>query len=110
VVTIDAIGCQRDIASKIIEKKTDDYIIALKVNQSTWPTWWFTMSTGCGHATNGRARAPSSWSKAGANGKITNETRFYITSLVAPLIRAHWAIANSLDGVMDMVSMPRQNR
>jgi hypothetical protein len=45
------------------------------------------MSTGCGHATNGRARAPSS--KAGANGKITNETRFYITSLVAPLIRAH---------------------
>jgi predicted transposase YbfD/YdcC len=35
VVTIDAMGCQRDIASKIIEKKADDYIIALKVNQST---------------------------------------------------------------------------
>jgi hypothetical protein len=36
------------------------------------------------------------------NGKITNETRFYITSLVllanalGPMIRAHWAIENSL--------------
>jgi predicted transposase YbfD/YdcC len=43
------------------------------------------------------------------NGKITNETRFYITSLVTlanavgPMIRAHWAIENSLHWVMDMV-------
>jgi predicted transposase YbfD/YdcC len=43
------------------------------------------------------------------NGKITNETRFYITSLVllanavGPMIRAHWAIENSLHWVMDMV-------
>ena len=34
VVTIDAMGCQRDIASKIIEKKAD-YIVALKGNQGT---------------------------------------------------------------------------
>src|ERR1022692_2399725 len=34
VVTIDAIGCQRDIAAKIIEKKAD-YILALKGNQET---------------------------------------------------------------------------
>jgi len=33
-VTIDAMGCQRDIASKIIEKKAD-YIVALKGNQGT---------------------------------------------------------------------------
>jgi predicted transposase YbfD/YdcC len=32
VVTIDAMGCQRDIASKIIGKKAD-YILALKGNQ-----------------------------------------------------------------------------
>src|SRR6516225_4431138 len=32
VVTIDAIGCQRDIAQKIIDKKAD-YILALKGNQ-----------------------------------------------------------------------------
>jgi len=34
VVTIDAMGCQRDIARKIIEKKAD-YIVALKGNQGT---------------------------------------------------------------------------
>src|ERR1700687_32270 len=34
VVTIDAMGCQRSIARKIIDKKAD-YIIALKGNQGT---------------------------------------------------------------------------
>ncbi len=41
-------------------------------------------------------------------GKIEQETRFYITSLmllahsVGPIIRSHWAIENSLHWVMDM--------
>jgi predicted transposase YbfD/YdcC len=34
VVTIDAMGCQRDIARKIIEKKAD-YVLALKGNQGS---------------------------------------------------------------------------
>jgi len=34
VVTIDAIGCQRDIAEKILDKKAD-YILALKGNQGS---------------------------------------------------------------------------
>jgi len=34
LVTIDAMGCQRDIARKIIDKKAD-YILALKGNQGT---------------------------------------------------------------------------
>ncbi len=34
IVTIDAIGCQRDIAKKIIHKKAD-YVLALKGNQGT---------------------------------------------------------------------------
>ena len=34
VVTIDAIGCQRDIARKIIDKKAD-YVLGLKGNQGT---------------------------------------------------------------------------
>lgn len=34
IVTIDAMGCQRDIAKKILEKKAD-YILALKGNQSS---------------------------------------------------------------------------
>jgi len=42
-------------------------------------------------------------------GKTERETRFYITSLnlpaetIAPMIRGHWAIENSLHWVMDMV-------
>jgi predicted transposase YbfD/YdcC len=32
VVTIDAMGCQREIAEKIIEKKAD-YVLAVKENQ-----------------------------------------------------------------------------
>ena len=34
IVTIDAMGCQRDIAKKIIDKDAD-YILALKANQGT---------------------------------------------------------------------------
>jgi predicted transposase YbfD/YdcC len=34
IVTIDAMGCQRDIAQKIIEKKAD-YVLALKGNQGS---------------------------------------------------------------------------
>lgn len=34
IVTIDAMGCQREIAAKIIEKKAD-YVLALKGNQGT---------------------------------------------------------------------------
>lgn len=34
IVTIDAMGCQRDIATKIIDKKAD-YVLALKGNQGT---------------------------------------------------------------------------
>jgi hypothetical protein len=34
IVTIDAMGCQREIAAKIMDKKAD-YILALKGNQST---------------------------------------------------------------------------
>jgi len=42
-------------------------------------------------------------------GRTERETRYYITSLVllacllAPIVRGHWAIENSLHWVMDMV-------
>ena len=48
-------------------------------------------------------------SKREIGDKIERETRFYITSLVwlasqlAPVVRSHWAIENSLHWVMDMV-------
>ncbi len=34
IVTIDAIGCQRAVAQKIVDKKAD-YVLALKGNQSS---------------------------------------------------------------------------
>jgi len=43
------------------------------------------------------------------NGKIEQETRFYLTSLLwlaaqlGPVVRSHWAVENSLHWVMDMI-------
>jgi predicted transposase YbfD/YdcC len=147
VVTIDAMGCQRDIAAKIIEKKAD-YVLALKGNQGTLredvevfvdeqKALKYKDTTISTHKTvdadHGRIetrnytvihdvgwlQARHEWPGLSAvvvveslreiNGKITSETRFYITSLVilanavGPIIRAHWAIENSLHWVMDMV-------
>jgi predicted transposase YbfD/YdcC len=147
VVTIDAMGCQRDIARKIIEKKAD-YIVALKGNQGILredvevfvdeqKALNYKDTTISTHQTidgdHGRIETRNytvihdvgwlqerhQWpglnavvvveSRREINGKITDETRYYITSLgipataVGPMIRAHWAIENSLHWVMDMV-------
>ncbi len=34
MITIDAMGCQRDMAQKVVEKKAD-YVLALKGNQGS---------------------------------------------------------------------------
>lgn len=147
VVTIDAIGCQRGIASKIIGKKAD-YILALKGNQGALredvevfaneqKTKGFRDTTisrvETVDADHGRVETRNytvihdvgwlqerhKWpglkavvmleSQREIDGKTTRETRFYITSLtsqagvIGPMIRAHWAIENSLHWVMDMV-------
>ena len=50
------------------------------------------------------------------SGKIEQETRYYITSLVmlaallGPVVRSHWAIENSLHWVMDMVFRDDESR
>ena len=147
VVTIDAMGCQRAIAKKIIDKKAD-YVIALKGNQGTLhedvkvfaaeqKANGFKDATISRHETvdgeHGRIETRTytaihdvewlqkrhDWpglkglvmveSQREIDGKITSETRFYITSLIllasliGPMIRDHWAIENSLHWVMDMV-------
>jgi predicted transposase YbfD/YdcC len=147
VVTIDAMGCQRAIAKKIIDKKAD-YVIALKGNQGTLhedvklfaaeqKANGFEDTAVSRHDTldgeHGRIetrvytgfhdidwlRERHDWpglkgvvmveSQREINGKRTQETRFYITSLtlpanaVGPMIRDHWAIENSLHWVLDMV-------
>ena len=147
IVTIDAMGCQREIAQKVVEKKAD-YVLALKGNQGSLRedvelfvaeqkaagfkhTRMSTDQTVDGD--HGRIetrtttvihdvtwlRERHDWpglrsvvvveSEREIGDKVERETRFYITSLVllatmlAPIIRSHWAIENSLHWVMDMV-------
>src|SRR5246127_2631005 len=147
VVTIDAMGCQRSIAKKIIDKKAD-YIIALKGNQGTLHddvkvfaaeqnANGFKDTTISRHETvdgdHGRIETRTytaihdvewlqerhNWpglagvvmveSQREIEGKVTQEIRFYITSLVllanaiGPMIRDHWAIENGLHWILDMV-------
>src|SRR6202007_651468 len=99
VVTIDAMGCPRDIAQKIIEKKAD-YILALKGNQGTLREDVEVLAAE--QKTNGfkDTKDPA---------KIERETRFYITSVawlahqIGPAIRGHWMIENGLHWLMDMM-------
>jgi len=147
IVTIDAIGCQREIAQKVVEKKAD-YVLALKGNQGSLraDVELFVAeqkAAGFKHTRissdqtvdgdHGRIETRTTtvihdvawlqerhnWpglravvvveSEREIGDKVERETRFYITSLVllatllAPIIRSHWAIENSLHWVMDMV-------
>jgi predicted transposase YbfD/YdcC len=147
IVTIDAMGCQRDIAQKIIDKKAD-YVLALKGNQgllredvevfvAEQKAASFQNTTISRDETvdgdHGRIETrtttvihDTAWlqdrhdwpglkavvmvqSTREIDGKIEQETRFYITSLVllanllGPIIRSHWAVENSLHWVMDMI-------
>src|SRR5277367_196309 len=147
IVTIDAMGCQRDIAQKIIDKKAD-FVLALKGNQGSLredveifvaeqeavgfkdceisqhrtidgdhdrietrittvihDVEWLQER----HDWPGLKALVMDESSQEISGKIEQEKRFYITSLVmlahlvGPAVRSHWAIENSLHWVMDML-------
>lgn len=146
IVTIDAMGCQRDISREIIDKKAN-YVLALKGNQGTLRDEvdlfvaeqranGFKDTKISQHKTvdgdHGRIETRTttvihevSWlkehhwpglngvvivdSQRDIDGKIEQETRLYITSLVlsahqiGPIVRSHWAVENNLHWVMDMV-------
>jgi predicted transposase YbfD/YdcC len=147
IVTIDAMGCQREIAQTILDKKAD-YVLALKGNQGTLhddvelfaaeqKAVGFKDTTVSRDETvdgdHGRIetrtttvihdvawlRKRHTWpglnavvvieSERESGDKRERETRFYITSLaltaglLAPIVRSHWAIENSLHWVLDMV-------
>jgi predicted transposase YbfD/YdcC len=147
IVTIDAMGCQREIAQKIVDKKAD-FVLALKGNQGSLredvelfvaeqKANDFKDTTISQHETidgdHGRIETRTTtvihdvawlqerhkWPGLNAvvvvestrqtDDKIERETRYYITSLMllaillAPIVRGHWAIENSLHWVMDMV-------
>jgi predicted transposase YbfD/YdcC len=147
IVTIDAMGCQREIARQILDQKAD-YVLALKGNQGTLredvelfaaeqKANGFNDTKISRHETvdgdHGRIETRTytaihdvAWlqerhdwpglrgvvmveSTRECDGKIEQETRFYITSLVwlaiqlGPAIRSHWAVENSLHWVLDMI-------
>lgn len=147
IVTIDAMGCQREIAQKVINKKAD-YVLALKGNQGSLRAdveLFVAEQKAAGFkdteisrgetidADHGRIETRTTtvihdvawlqerhdWpglkavvvveSTRESAGKVEQETRFYITSLLlaatllGPIVRSHWAIENSLHWVMDMI-------
>ena len=147
IVTIDAMGCQRDIARRIIDKKAD-YILALKGNQGSLredAERFAAEQITRGFADTAVTRAQTvdgehgrietrtltvmhdvDWLRQRHNwpgltalamietmretaDKVERERRFYITSsaltaeCLAPAIRDHWSIENSLHWVMDMI-------
>jgi len=145
VVTIDAMGCQRDISHQIITKEAD-YILALKGNQSllhkdakllfeSTPVLEKkreSQSETIDGSEHGRVEIRKfrsitcpeilekqhNWpglksfveieSTRECDGKAHTERRYYITSLpaqaliIAPKIRAHWEIENSLHYILDV--------
>jgi predicted transposase YbfD/YdcC len=147
IITIDAMGCQRDIAQKIIDKKAD-YLLALKGNQGSlredvelfvaeqkakdFADTEISQDTTI-DADHGRIETRTTtvihdvewlqerhdWpglkavvvveSTREIAGKIEQETRFYIASLVmlahllGPVIRSHWTIENNLHWILDMI-------
>ena len=154
IVTIDAMGCQRDIARKIVDKKAD-YILALKGNQATLrdDAELFAdeqIANGFKHTSvtrvetvdgeHGRIetrtvtvmhdldwlRQRHDWpgltalamvdSVRETADKTEHERRFYITSSalpadqLAPAIRDHWRVENSLHWVMDMTFRDDESR
>lgn len=147
IVTIDAMGCQRDIAQKVVEKNAD-YVLALKGNQGSLREDVELLVSEQQAASIKDTRISRNQTVDGDHGRIETrtttvihdvdwlrkrhnwpelnaviliesereignkrerESRFYITSLtleadqVAPVVRAHWAIENSLHWVLDMV-------
>jgi predicted transposase YbfD/YdcC len=146
IVTIDAMGCQRDIAKAILDRKAD-YVLALKGNQGSLRAdveLYAAEQKACGFkdakisvdqtvdGDHGRIETRRTtvfhdvtwlndihhWPGLKAvvmiesiretHGKIEQETRFYLTSLmwlaslIGPVIRSHWAVENCLHWVMDM--------
>jgi len=139
IVTLDAMGCQKEIGKKITAKQAD-YVFSLKANHPDMLNdvkFYFeneavkkkvvTQNKGHGRVEkreyfletdidwlNGR----DAWSNlngigmvkstVGEQGKVREETRYFITSLMnvdlfAKAVRSHWGIENSLHWCLDVV-------
>jgi predicted transposase YbfD/YdcC len=161
IVTIDAMGCQTDIARNVVDKGAD-YVLALKENQEgiyhetvhlfadahatdgTDYTLDRAETIDSGH---GRVEIRRYWTISdpqalthldpdgrwlglraigmvtaerrekgkGAAGKVTRETRYYLTSLAdagefGRAVRGHWGIENGLHWVLDIAFREDESR
>ena len=156
IVTIDSMGCQREIAKKILAKRAD-YILAVKGNQpklqKAIQVCFATLDAGAqemsAHVTesneshHGRQefrritcisavahlqdKPLFDWpkletmvrveSRTTRGGKVSNQVRYYISSLpphqveaIANGIRSHWGIENQLHWILDVVFNEDANR
>ena len=147
IVTIDAIGCQKEIIQIIREEKKADYVIALKKNQHNLydevvdffkldeKSHFFnsdnfeSLEKGHGRIEQRHCRCldvqthlehvasgfkdlrtvAQIRSTRDINGKIEEQTRYFISSLpcnarqIAHAVRTHWGVENSLHWRLDMV-------
>jgi len=161
IVTIDAMGCQTEIAAQIIDKGAD-YVLAVKENQESIYHETMHLFTDA-HATggvdytmdtaetidsgHGRVEIRRYWTISdpqtlvhldpagrwpglraigmvraerrekgkGTAGKVTRETRYYLTSLAdveefGRAVRAHWGIENGLHWVLDIAFREDESR
>lgn len=148
IVTIDAMGCQKKIAKKVVKEKEADYVLALKGNQSglfedvkslferaqemEFENCEYHKTEEKGH---GRIEVRECWtlsvpecladirsladwwglrtvimvkSKRVVNHKISEESRYYISSLsgnakqALGAVRGHWGIENKVHWVLDI--------
>ncbi len=141
-ITLDAAGCQRDIAQAITQRGAH-YILALKKNQKTLyndvqayfesfrlaqGTEWSSVDKSQGRVITRLCRATDqiAWldpdhrwagltsiaqviTRLHQRGKLTEETRYYLTShppqaeAIAQAVRAHWGIENKLHWRLDVL-------
>lgn len=157
IVTIDAMGCQTEIAEQIVGQGAD-YVLAVKENQPHLLediTFFFDLSEQNDFAKvdhtyhrtanggHGRVEVRECWAISGenslsflrgaanwtglmtiamvrcrrqTNGKTSQETRYYITSLpnngahILQAVRNHWGIENSLHWVLDVAMREDDSR
>ena len=157
IITLDAMGCQKEIAKQIIKGKAD-YVLALKGNnsglQAELEAWWHKAhrdgfakaeqrssfeSTNFGHGRIETRRCEQlqidinwlekkyRWSglktvikihsvlEEKATGKVSKETRWYISSLMPDAkqalhaVRSHWQV-ESMHWILDMTFREDESR
>lgn len=129
IVTMDAIGCQKSIANAIVNAGAD-YVLCVKENQKEGYCKWCEQSNEghgrkewrecvCCHFeglarfflkgwTGVRTLARVTARRQTGEGEVSEETRYYITSLpddpelILKSVRSHWSIENQLHWRMDV--------